>query len=171
MIFIDVLIITFVIILSFINATRKGKLGQWIIGIIIGLIFVAFRFKTNEHFLPRNFEVDAGPNHSVINHPAPGYVRTALRTVHQYEGEDGCYIAVYSHDKNGSAYSVADDIYVMGGIWVQGHYQGRVCRPKGYENQDISASPTLKGLTNQYFPGYRGGTWPGGDTGWWFGIQ
>lgn len=142
-----------------------------VLGLCLGFYAIGTpRNQRQSHLLPRDFEVDAGPNYSVINHPAPGYVRTKLRTINQYEGEDGCYIAVYSHDKNGSAYSVADDIYVMGQIRVQGQYQGRVCRPMGHENQDISANPTLQRLTNRYFPGHIGGAWPGGDTGGWFGI-
>jgi hypothetical protein len=121
--------------------------------------------------LPEYFEVYVGPNYSVIDHFSPGYMRTELPTVNPYVGEDGCYIVVYSRDKKGSAYSVAGGIYVVGQIRVQGYYQGRICRPKGYEKKDISASPTLKILTDKYFPGKKGGTWPGGDTGGWFDPQ
>lgn len=124
-----------------------------------------------QYFLPTDFKVYVESGNSVINHPAPGYVEKVLPTVNKYTGDDGGYIAVYSRDEQRSVYSVGNGIYVVGQIRLQGYYQGRIFHPKGYENQDISANQELKNLTNETFPGHIGGTWAGGDTGGWFGIE
>lgn len=123
-----------------------------------------------QYLLPTDFKVYVDSSNSVISHPAPGYIEKVLPTVNKYTGDDGGYIAVYSRDEERSVYSVGDGIYVVGQIRLQGYYQGRIFQPKGYENQDISANQELKTLTKETFPGHKGGTWAGGDTGGWFGI-
>ncbi len=127
--------------------------------------------KMTKYLLPTNSKVYVGPDNSVTNHPAPGYVEKTLPTVNKYTGDDGGYIAVYSRDPKGSVYSIGNGIYVVGQIRLQGYYQGRIFQPRGHENQDISASQDLKNLTNEIFPGREGGTWAGGDTGGWFDLQ
>jgi hypothetical protein len=106
-------------------------------------------------------KVDIVPNEHFLGQPFPRNMPTRI----QYTGVDGCYIAVYSHDRYRSAYSVGNNIYVVGSIRVQGYYQGTVCQPKGYEGRDISTSLDMQAMTNRYFPGRKGGTWPGGYTG------
>jgi hypothetical protein len=86
-------------------------------------------------------------------------------TVSKYMGNDGGYIACYSHNQEGSIYSIGGGIYVMGFIRLQGKYKGSIFEPKGYEGQDISAAQELKDLCNKTFPSAKGGGWAGGDTG------
>lgn len=121
------------------------------------------------YLLPENFKVYV-KGVSVINHPAPGYEQRVLPTVNQYMGDDGGYIACYSHNQKGSIYPVGGDIYVMGQIRLQGKYIGRVFEPKGYEGKDISAAQEFKSLCNRTFSSAQGGGWAGGDTGGWFGL-
>lgn len=85
--------------------------------------------------------------------------------ISKYHGPDAGFIAVYTHDANKALYPVGADIFVTGFIRLRGRYEGRVFQPKGYEAQDISAGPDFKKLTKALFPGRRGGTWAGGDTG------
>ena len=124
-----------------------------------------------DYLLPENFKVYVAPEGGVVNWPAPGYEERVLPTVNEYSGDDGGYIACYSHNQEGSAYSVGDEIFVMGQIRLQGQYIRRIFHPKGYEGQDIKTAQKLKDLCNQTFPACKGDGWAGGDTGGWFGIQ
>jgi len=93
-----------------------------------------------------------------------------LPTDNNFKNSPGCYIACYSHGKNG----VGGNIQVFGQVRVPGHYQQRVCIPTDYENVDISAVQKFKDLCNQTFDTCKnaeGGCWAGGDTSGWFGIQ
>jgi len=131
-----------------------------------------FQNNTNSdipYLLPEKFTVWVGDG-GVVNHEVSGYKKRILPTKNQYMGNDGGYIAVYSHNPIGSIYSVGGDIYVMGQIRVQGKYDGRIFQPKGYEGVDISAAQYFKDLANKTFPACKGGGWVGGDTGGWFGI-
>jgi hypothetical protein len=83
----------------------------------------------------------------------------------KYHGPDAGYIAVYTHDPMNTLYPAGGNVYVAGFIRLRGHYEGRVFRPEGYETKDISADSDFKQLTESLFPGHRGGTWAGGDTG------
>jgi len=121
--------------------------------------------------LPEGFYVYVGDNGSVVNWPIPGYEQRPMPTINKYPGPDGGYIVCYSRNKEGSVYSVSDDVYVMGQIRLQGQYIGRVFHPQGYDNQDISAVQELKDLCNQTFPACKGSGWAGGDSGGWFGFS
>ena len=121
--------------------------------------------------LSEDFKVYIGTDGSVINWPAPGHEERILLTVNRYMGEDGGYIACYSHNKEGSSYSVGNNIYVMGQIRLQGKYIRWIFHPQGYENQNISATQEFKDLCNQIFPACKGDGWAGRDTGGWFGLD
>ncbi|MEH2380264.1 MAG: hypothetical protein V7K27_15490 [Nostoc sp.] len=127
--------------------------------------------KVTDYLLPEDFRVYVSAQGGVVNWPAPGYIEKILPTVNKYTLQDGGYIACYSHNQEGSIYSVGGGIYVMGQIRLQGGYIGRIFQPKGYEGKDISAAQEFKTLCNQTFPAARSGGWAGGDTGGWFGIQ
>jgi hypothetical protein len=81
-------------------------------------------FKYNA--LPADFKVYIGPDGTVTNWPTEGYEERVLPTVNQYTSPDGGYIACYSHNEEGAAYSVGDGIYVMGQIRLQGQYINRI---------------------------------------------
>jgi uncharacterized protein YecT (DUF1311 family) len=85
--------------------------------------------------------------------------------ISRYHGRDAGYIAVYTHDDRDVLYPVGGGIYVAGFIRLRGRYEGRIFRPDGYATVDISADRNFKALTDALFPGHRGGTWAGGDTG------
>ncbi|MEH1800134.1 MAG: hypothetical protein V7L13_13395 [Nostoc sp.] len=95
----------------------------------------------------------------------------SIPTVNDFIGSPGCYIAAYSHQKEMSASSVGGDIYVMGQVRVPGHYEGRICQPKGYEGQDISSLDYFKELFDQKLPKVciNKSCWAGGDTGGFVG--
>lgn len=97
--------------------------------------------------------------------PDQGPKFTQYPAVSRYHGSDAGYIAVYTHDPANTLYPAGGDTYVAGFIRLRGHYDGRVFQPEGYETKDISADPKFKQLTESLFPGHRGGTWAGGDTG------
>lgn len=89
------------------------------------------------------------------------------RTINLYLGEDGGYIAIYSHNANKGIYSVGDGIYVIGMIRLKGSYVDGIFYPVGYgEGMDISKAEELKQLADHVFPSAcRGDCWAGGDTG------
>lgn len=118
---------------------------------------------------PRVFVVYVNSDHVIINHAAPGFTAYPEPVRIDYAADDGCYIAAYTKDRQQSGYPVSDDIFVVGFIRVRGNYDGRICKPAGYEGQDISIAPGMTALTNGHFPGRVGGTWAGGDTGGFFG--
>lgn len=111
------------------------------------------------------------PNRAVLPADFP-----RLHTVNEFVGYPGCYIAAYSHQQQGSAYSVKDpegkDIYVMGQVRVSGRYQPardgiNMCVPDSYTvDSVISADKHL----NQKFSETLSETckndscWAGGDT-------
>lgn len=125
----------------------------------------------NRSILPANFKVYVKDN-TVVNQPYEGFEEKILPTVNEFTGEPGCYVACYSHQEEGSIYSVGDGIYVMGQVRVPGSYVGRICRPQGYESADISAETQFKELCVRNLPNVCKGNsyWVGGDTGGWFGI-
>ncbi|MHC5723142.1 MAG: hypothetical protein ACYT04_36310 [Nostoc sp.] len=119
--------------------------------------------------LPEDFRVYVGEA-GVINHPVPGYQEKILPTVNRYQGKDGGYIAIYSHNSVSGVYSVGGGIYVIGQIRLKGKYIGRIFHPAGYEGQEISAAEEFKQLADETFESCQGDCWAGGDTGGWFGI-
>lgn len=119
---------------------------------------------------PRVFVVYVSPDHVALNHPFPRSKAYPEPVRIDYAGTDGCYIAAYTHDNQQSGYPVSEGIFVVGFIRVRGTYDDSgICQPIGYEAQDISAAPAMTERTNAYFPGRKGGTWAGGDTGGFFG--
>ncbi|MES2205538.1 MAG: hypothetical protein V4525_01930 [Pseudomonadota bacterium] len=116
--------------------------------------------------LPADFMVYVN-NNTVINHPSPGFQPTILKTVNQFLGNPGGYIACYSHINQGSAYGVGGDIYVMGQIRLPGNYQGRIFQPEHYEGKDISQANEFKMMCSKHFPACQHSCWAGGDTGGW----
>ena len=119
--------------------------------------------------LPKKFKVYVNGK-NIISHYEPGYEEKVLPTINKYykKGESGGYIACYSHNPKDSVCCVDDGIYLIGQIWMEGEYKGRIFVPKGYEGIDISADAQLKQACNVEF--HQGGEdcWPGGDTGGWF---
>lgn len=125
----------------------------------------------NSQILPEEFKVYVKDN-VVINWPAEGYEERTLPVYNLYTDTPGCYIAAYSHNENEGVYSVGGDIYVMGMVRVEGTYEGRVCQPASYENEDISSVEYFKEMFSEYISGCEGNTcWAGGDTSGFIGIQ
>ena len=88
-----------------------------------------------------------------------------------YTGDDGGYVAVYTHDREHAVYSVGDDIYVAGLVRVRGRYIERIFYPSGYSpGDDITHDPAILKLCDRYFPSLKGNDWIGGDTGG-FGLR
>jgi hypothetical protein len=102
-----------------------------------------------------------------------GAIEKILPTVNLFKGKPGCYVACYSHQVNQSVYPVSKDIFVMGQVRVEGHYDNRICKPKGYEDKDISAENAFKQLCEDNLKQQctQLSCWAGGDTGGWFGVQ
>lgn len=120
---------------------------------------------TVPYLLPTNFQVYTGPGYVVADCPFTGSAETTLPTLNTYIGNDGGYMAVYTHTANCSAYPISNGIYVAGQIRLEGTYQGGIFQPQGYTTQALSA------MMNQDYPACNGDTWAGGDTGGWFGLQ
>ncbi|MFA6915433.1 MAG: hypothetical protein WC222_03480 [Parachlamydiales bacterium] len=123
-------------------------------------------------FLPEDFAVYTDGKIVINWQPSERYEKKMLPTFNHYQGQDGGYVAIYTHDKEAAVYGVGGDIYVIGQIRVQGHYDGRIFIPKGYKRGDnITQDPELLEICATYFPSMSGNMWVGGDTGGWFGIQ
>jgi len=149
---------------------KTHPLFQAIPLILTGALF-ACDAPNSSDLLPENFKVYVGSN-SVLNFPEEGYTEKTLPTFNHYKGEDGGYVAFYTHEKEGSVYGVGGDIYVFGQIRVQGEYIGRIFYPTGYdEGSDITKDATILALCFQYMPQWQGKeVWLGGDTGGWLGL-
>ena len=103
--------------------------------------------------------------------PTPDDTVNGAPVFKAYTGDDGGYVAVYTHDQEHSVYSVGGDIYVAGLVRVQGHYEGRIFYPTGYgQGDDITHDAAILRLCDRYFPALRGNDWIGGDTGG-FGLK
>lgn len=145
--------------------------------ILLGSIFPLWGMANepiaNQMLFPEDYKVYYSPGIGVINYPVNGTIEKILPTKNIFSKTPGCYIACYSHQEKNSVYPVAKDIFVMGQIRVEGRYEGRICKPKGYENKDISAEAAFKKMCEYAFteacPNL--GCWAGGDTGGWFGVQ
>jgi hypothetical protein len=132
---------------------------------------IAVASQTNENMLPENFTVYTDGS-TIVNHPAPGLKAVNLPTHNSYQGNQGCYVACYSHSKTAGVYSVGNDIYVSGQVRVPGSYENRICIPDGYANNDISKANKFKNLCDSTIKACKNNhCWAGGDTGGWFGIQ
>ena len=126
----------------------------------------------NRLLLPNDFKVYFREDFGVVNVPYPSLEERMLLTVNDFMGTPGCYVAAYSHQAENSAYSVSENIYVMGQVRVPGRYQGRICQPQGYEDIDISVQPEFGELFAEKLPlACQTGCWAGGDTGGWFGLS
>ena len=136
------------------------------------IILILFLLQIQTLFADKNTlpnEIIVYSNDKIVtNNPLSALPKRVLKIVNHYKGDNACYIAAYSHNKKGSAYSVGGDIYVMGLIRLKGEYVGRICHPKGYLNKDISAEKKFKQLASQYFKACIGKCWAGGDTGGFF---
>ena len=108
---------------------------------------------------------------SDANQSPPDNVLNGVPVFKPYVGADGGYVAVYSHDREHSVYSVGDGIYVAGLVRVQGSYIGRIFYPTGYgPGDDITHDAAILKLCDYYFPKLNRQEWIGGDTGG-FGLR
>lgn len=140
--------------------------------ILLCLILLGTTVNAAEYFIPEDFAVYTDGDIILNWQPNSSFKKRGLTTLNHYEGEDGGYIAIYTRDEDAGVYSVGDDIYVMGQIRVQGHYEGRIFIPIGYSYGDkITQDPELLAICSLYFPEKAGRMWVGGDTGGWFGIE
>lgn len=122
--------------------------------------------------LPEDFTVYTN-GQSVVDHAyaGPDFKACSLPTVNHYTGSNGGYVALYSHEEKGSAYSIGNGIYVMGQVRIPGQYKGRIFVPEGYQLGDnITKEGKILEICKQYFPDLED-FWIGGDTGGWYGIQ
>jgi hypothetical protein len=122
-----------------------------------------------DHGLARGFVVYSDDN-SVVNHPAAGLTPRRVPVWNRYGGPGGGYVACYTHDLAQGAYRVGSDIAVVGLVRLKGIYQGRIFRPDGYRDQDISALARFKAICGRALKACRGDRcWAGGDTGGFVG--
>jgi hypothetical protein len=150
---------------------RKLLISSFLASLCLPLGAQAEVSQAHENRLPENFTVYTDGS-SVINHPAPGLTPVMLPTHNSYQGNQGCYVACYSHSKNAGVYSVGNNIYVSGQVRVRGSYENRICVPDGYANNDISKANKFKNLCDSTIKACKNNhCWAGGDTGGWFGIQ
>lgn len=127
---------------------------------------------SNPFVLPEDFAVYSDGKTVMDWQPSSSYNKMHLPIFNEYEGQNGGYIAVYTHDRKAGVYSVGGGIYVMGLIRVEGRYVGRIFVPKGYKLGDnITQDRELLEICEKYFPHMVGDMWVGGDTGGYFGIQ
>jgi hypothetical protein len=120
--------------------------------------------------LPNDYPVYT--NGSVtINNPAPGFDQKMLPTNNDYTANPGCYVACYSRTQESSVYAATRDIFVNGQVRVPGTYEGRICKPTGYEAADLSRESHFADVCAKISTCKDKKCWAGGDTGGWFGIQ
>jgi len=154
---------------------------QFSAGTVFGILGIAMVAATlascssapNKHdslIIPEQFDVYA-KDKTVANQDFMQATKKILPTVNAFQGVPGGYIACYSRIKEGSAYSISRDIFVVGQIRISGRYRGGIFQPQGYENKDISAEQKFKDLCGVTFPVCRQQCWAGGDTEKWFGDQ
>ena len=107
-----------------------------------------------------------GDGYQIGTVPATGLTAVKLPTINTYKPLDGCYVACYSHLKEGSSYPVSDGIYVMGQVRVRGEYLNQMkCEPADDKGQDISQVDSIKQLCSDTFSTCPAGAcWGGGDT-------
>ncbi len=124
------------------------------------------------YYLPEDFAVYTDGETLINWQPSPQYEEIKLPTFNFYQGDNGGYLAICTREQEMGVYSVGDGIYVMGQIRVEGHYEGRIFIPKGFNaGDDITQQIEFLQICEIYFPNMRGLMWVGGDTGGWFGIQ
>jgi len=85
-----------------------------------------------------------------------------------YDGDDGGYLAIYTHDEKNSIYHVCHNIYVAGMIRVRGESDPYVgFKPIGYEVQpnEFIKYPEIIEACDKCFPELKEKMWLGGDTG------
>lgn len=130
------------------------------------------QMQARQELLPSDFQVYTDGK-TAINHAAPGFTAVTLPTNNDFAQAPGCYVLCYSHSNtSGAIYPISDDTYAYGQVRVPGSYVGRICKPTGYENVDISGLDTFKALCENKIPSCKNNRcWAGGDTGGWFGIQ
>lgn len=126
------------------------------------------------YFLPEDFKVYSKGT-TVTNNPMSmmlGFEEKTLPTYNHYMGEDGGYVAIYTHDEENSVYPVSKTIFVAGMIRVKGEYEDRVFVPKGYKIQpnDFIKYPEIIEVCDKHFPELKGKMWLGGDTSGFVGI-
>jgi hypothetical protein len=123
---------------------------RFMCGVVLSLLAMSLYAESLEStasktLLPKSVPVYTSGS-VVINHPAPGLQQKALPTNNDFDGNPGCYIACYSHDLINGIYEVGSDIFVNGQVRVPGNYEGRICKPTGYEKGDISKENHFKYL-------------------------
>lgn len=124
-----------------------------------------------EYLLLDNYTVYV-KDYTVVNYPAPGFEPRTLPSNNDDLANPGCYVACYSHDSTNSAYSVSENIHVHGQVRISGMYEGRICKPFGYEQSEISNEAFFNQLCDTKVVSCKGKEcWAGGDTGGWFGIK
>lgn len=120
------------------------------------------------HLLPEDFVVYVLGEGIVVGGYFPEAEPRILPTYNHYQGIDGGYVAIYTHDETQGVYSVGEGIYVVGQLRVPGQYVGRIFVPTGYTyGDDITQDPEILSICHSYFPGLEGRIWIGGDTGGW----
>ena len=154
--------------------TKMARLKKFIVGFMMACAVSSGAAMADDgrsdHLLPPNFTVYRSGD-AVVNHPMPGARAVRLPTRNLYRGQDGGYVACYSHREAGSAYPVGGDIYVVGQVRLRGAYDGRIFQPRGYRGKDISALPKFKQICGRALKVcHDDACWAGGDTGGWFGI-
>lgn len=124
-------------------------------------------------WLHSDFQVYVSQNHNdPINGPTNDSSAKILPTINWYRGQEGCYIACYSHKSNSAVYGISSGIFVMGQIRIPGKYVSRNCVAQHDDSQNALPEkwPELcSHLLPDQCPNLS--CWGGGDTGGWFGIQ
>ena len=126
------------------------------------------------YFLPEDFKVYTKGT-TVTKNPMSmmhGFEEKTLPTHNHYKGEDGGYVAIYTHDAENSIYPVSKTIFVAGMIRVKGEYQDGIFVPNGYKVQpnDFIKYPEIIEVCDKHFPELKGKMWLGGDTGGFLGL-
>lgn len=121
----------------------------------------------DSQLLPDEVDIYVDEDGGFGTKPDPDAELVKMPAVNDYTKMDGCYIACYSKNKKRGLYTVGDDIFVMGMVRVQGFYEtgSSVCRPKDYEDADISAEKSFKDLCDDMLDYCsKRSCWAGGDT-------
>lgn len=124
----------------------------------------------DQRFLPDTYKVYIS-GRTVINHFVMGFNEQNIPVNNDYTLNPGCYITCYSHDAKNGAYEIADNIFINGMVRVAGSYVGRLCKPTGFEQVDLSKETSFVSLCAKLKTCTNDQCWAGGDTGGWFGVQ
>jgi hypothetical protein len=121
--------------------------------------------------LPEDFKVHYHAKFGIQKEASENTTEKTIPTKNEYTQAPGCYVACFSHHKTkDGVYTVGSNQHMVGQVRVKGHYQGKLCSPEGFENQDLRVAQEFKEKCETHFPQKceKDGCRAGGNTSHWF---